>query len=289
MDWEDLRFFLAIGKAGSLSGAARILEVNQATVSRRLAALEGQLNVRLVDRLARESRLTSIGQTIFDDVLEIEAKAFAVKRKCLSAGATARTKVSITAPPILARHLLTPNLATLASTSPLVQLAILSEPHIASLSRLEADLALRLTPPIEDTDIVRKVGVMQFALYAHRDYPIAKDEQEWSFIGYTQRQGDFAHKRWLYDVINTRRIACEVSDLSHQYEAACTAIGIAGLPCFLGDSDKRLVKLASTHPMLSLNIWIAMHPDCRDDKVVRKTADDIVRLLEPLGLGLLSL
>jgi DNA-binding transcriptional LysR family regulator len=286
MDWEDLRFFLAIATASSLSGAARALDVNQATVSRRLAALEAQLNVRLVDRLPRESRLTAIGQQIMQDVLDIEERAFAIQRKCLSSRTAVRAKVTITAPPILARHFLAPNLAELTRMSPAVQLSILSEPHFVSLSRLEADLALRLSPPIEDTDIVKKVGKMQFALYAQRDYANARDEQKWEFVGYTDRQGDFAHKRWLYDVIGSSRVACEVTDLSHQYEAACSGVGVAGLPCFIGDRDNRLIKLDTDLPMLCLDIWVAMHPDRRNDTVVRKTADDILQLLEPLGLGL---
>jgi DNA-binding transcriptional LysR family regulator len=250
--------------------------------------LSGANNVRLVDRLARESRLTAIGQQIMQDVLDIEAKAFAVERKCLSSRAAVRAKVTITAPPILARHFLTPNLAKLARVSPLVQLSILSEPHFASLSRLEADLALRLSPPIENTDIAKKVGLMQFALYSQAGYANALDEQKWEFVGYTDRQGDFAHKRWLYEVIGSRRVACEVTDLSHQYEAACTGIGVAGLPCFIGDRDDRLVKLDSNLPMLGLDIWVAMHPDRRNDTVVRKAVEAILQLLVPLGLGLPS-
>jgi DNA-binding transcriptional LysR family regulator len=288
MDWEDLRFFLSVATTGSLTGAARALNVNQATVSRRLAALEAQLNVRLVDRLTRESRLTAIGQQILQDVLDIEAKAFAIERKCSSSKAAVRSKVTITAPPILARHFLTPNLVTLTTMSPMVQLSILSEPHFASLSRMEADLALRLSPPIEDTDIVKKVGLMQFSLYAKNDYPYALDEERWEFVGYTERQGDFAHKRWLYEIIGSKRVACEVTDLSHQYEAACTGIGVAGLPWFIGDRDDRLIKLENNLPMLNLDIWIAMHPDRRNDTVVRKTADAIFQLLEPFGLGLAS-
>lgn len=286
MDWEDLRFFLAIASAGSLSGAARTLNVNQATVSRRLAALEAQLNVRLVDRLPRESRLTEIGQQIMQDVLDIEAKAFAVERKCSSSKSAVRTKVAITAPPVLARHLLTPNLAGLCAMSPQVQLSIFSEPHFVSLARLEADLALRLSPPVEDTDISRKVGLMQFALYATAGYADALDEDKWEFVGYTDRQGDFAHKRWLYELIGPRRVVCEVTDLSHQYEVACTGIGVAGLPRFIGDNDDRLVRLHSQRSMLELDIWIAMHPDRRNDKVVRKAAELIVQLLEPIGLGM---
>ncbi|TDV50238.1 LysR family transcriptional regulator [Pseudomonas graminis] len=286
MNWEDLQFFLTIARSGSLSGAARVLGVNQATVSRRLASLEAQLNVRLVDRLPRESRLTAMGQQILQDALDIEAKSFAIERKCLASSTAVRTKVSITAPPILARHFLAPHLAALARLHPLVQLSILSESHVASLSRLEADLALRLALPIEDTDIIKKVGQMRFALYAGRDYPCVDDPQQWAFVGYTERQTDFAHKRWLYDVIGAKRVACELSDLSHQYEAACTGIGVAGLPCFLADPDPRLVRLQSSFPMLDLDIWVAMHPDSRGDPVVRHISQTIAQLLESIGLGL---
>ena len=286
MNWEDLQFFLTIARSGSLSGAARVLGVNQATVSRRLASLEQQLNVRLGDRLPRESCLTGVGQQILQDALDIEAKSFAIERKCLASNTTVRTKVSITAPPILARHFLAPHVATLARLHPLVQLSILSEPHVASLSRLEADLALRLALPIEDTDIIKKVGQMRFALYAGCDYPHAQDAEQWEFIGYTNRQADFAHKRWLYEVIGSKRVACELADLSHQYEAACTGIAVAGIPCFLGDADPRLTRLESSLPMLDLDIWVAMHPDSRGDPVVRHISQTIAQLLESVGLGL---
>lgn len=260
--------------------------VNQATVSRRLASLEGQLNVRLVDRLARESRLTAAGQQILQDALDIEAKSFAIERKCLASSTAVRTKVSITAPPILARHFMAPHVAALARLHPLVQLSILSESHVASLSRLEADLALRLALPIEDTDIIRKIGQMRFALYAGLDYPRAKTAQQWEFIGYTDRQADFAHKRWLYEVIGSKRVVCELSDLSHQYEAARSGIGVAGLPCFLADPDPRLTRLESSQPMLDLDIWVAMHPDSRGDPIVGHISQTIAQLLESIGLGL---
>jgi DNA-binding transcriptional LysR family regulator len=169
-----------------------------------------------------------------------------------------------------------------------VQLSIPSKSHVASLSRLEADLTLRLPPPIEDIDIIKKVGQMRFARYAGQDYPYANDDQQWAFVGYTDRQADFAHKRWLYDVIGSRLVACELSELSHQYEAACTGIAVVGLPCFIGDPDPRLIRLESHLPMLDFDIWVAMHPDSRSDNVVRHTAQAIAQLLGSCGLGLPS-
>src|SRR3546814_42791 len=97
---------------------------------------------------------------------------------------------------------------------PMVQLSILSEPHFASLSRMEADLALRLSPPIEDTDIVKKVGLMQFSLYAKNDYPYALDEERWEFVGYTERQGDFVSMAINFDPLLANRIDPQIGRAS---------------------------------------------------------------------------
>jgi DNA-binding transcriptional LysR family regulator len=286
MNWEDLRIFRAVARAGTLSGAARLLNVDQATVSRRLASLEGKLNVRLIERLPREARLTAIGQDVLAEVVDIEAKAFKVERMAMTSSNRERTKVTITAPPILARHFFAPNIHTLSRRFPLVQLAIVSESRFLSLSRLEADLAVRLAPGIQDTDIIRKIGGMEFALYAVKNYAYAADPTKWEFIGYTERQADFDHKRWLYEIIGARRVVCELTDLSNQYEAACTGIGVAGLPRFVGDADERLMKLSSDQPMLNLDIWIATHPDRRNDMLVRNASNAIAELIVSSGLGI---
>lgn len=285
MNWEDLRFFLAIGQSGTLSGAARALQVDQATVSRRLIALEASLGVRLVNRLPREAQLTAAGQQVLKQAMEIEKYAYSVKRITAGLGEQERTTVSISAPPILARHFLAPHLLSLSQKLEQAKLSILSESHFASLARMEADLAVRLATGSTDTDIIKKVGRVDFALYAARTYPYPSEPERWEFVGYTERQKDFDHKRWLYQVIGERRVSCEVSDLSNQYEAACSGIGVAGLPCFLADRDERLVRLDARETLLSLNIWMAIHPDRRNDALIRRTMVAIIELVEAVGLS----
>jgi DNA-binding transcriptional LysR family regulator len=90
-------------------------------------------------------------------------------------------------PPILARYFSASNLRRLAERNPAVQLFIFSEPHFDSLSRLDADLAARLSPAIEDTEISRKIGRLAFSLYAARDYPYIAVSASWEIIGYTDR------------------------------------------------------------------------------------------------------
>ncbi|HGM6308029.1 LysR family transcriptional regulator [Pseudomonas putida] len=285
MNWEDLRFFLAIGQSGTLSGAARALQVDQATVSRRLIALEASLGVRLVNRLPREAQLTAAGQQVLKQAMEIEKYAYSVKRITAGLGEQERTTVSISAPPILARHFLAPHLLSLSQKLEQAKLSIMSESHFASLARMEADLAVRLATGSTDTDIIKKVGRVDFALYAARTYPHQSEPARWEFVGYTERQKDFDHKRWLYQVIGERRVSCEVSDLSNQYEAACSGIGVAGLPCFLADRDERLVRLEARETLLTLNIWMAIHPDRRNDALIRRTMVAIIELVEAVGLS----
>ncbi|WP_256829466.1 LysR family transcriptional regulator [Pseudomonas sp. Pse1] len=284
MNWEDLRYFVAIASAGTLSGASRQLGVDQATVSRRLAALETDLGARLVDRQPRKAFLTPLGQEVLTHALKIEDSVFAVKRLSLSASSQSRAKITISAPPILARHFFAPQLLVLSQRLPQVQVSVLSESHVASLSKLEADLAIRLTPGTADSDIVKRIGEMQFGLYSTPSYANVANPQQWEFIGYTEYPVAFDHKNWLYQTIGNRRVVCEVADLSNQYEAACTGIGVAGLPCFLADQDERLLRLSSSQKMLSLGIFLALHPDRRNDQLVRDTSAVIMELITDLGL-----
>lgn len=285
MNWEDLRIFLAVANAGTISGAARHLSIDQATVSRRLATIELVLKGRLIERLPREARLTALGRTVRVEAGLMEERALAIQRIALSATSETHTRITLSAPPILARHLLAPHINTLAQRLARVQLTVFSESHFVSLAKVEADVALRLAPGDRDTDIVKKIGQMPFALYATADYPRRTDEANWEFVGYTERQTNFEHKEWLYRTIAARRVACEVMDLSNQYEAACSGIGVAGLPCFLADADPRLVKLATRQPMLNLGIWLAIHPDRRNDVLVRRTMSAVTELIRDSGLA----
>lgn len=286
MNWEDLRFFLAIARAGTISGAAKGLNVDQATVSRRLASLEAGLGIQLFIRLPRESRLTPIGEKILSEAKEIEERFFAVARLSSVAKTPLRSRVAISAPPILARHFFAPAVFDMAQQNPDIQLSIQSEAQFVSLSKMEADLSLRLSPPIEESDIIRKAGLMRFGLYAATHYRNIKNPSGWEFIAYSHSKPDFEHKRWLYGVIGNRKISCEVSDLSNQFEAACSGIGVAGLPCFLADNESRLIKLPTEQSMLTLDIWLAKHPDLRDDVQIRKLSQTISEFLNNKGLGL---
>lgn len=274
-DWEDLRHFLAVAQAGSLSGAARRLKVDHATVSRRLAALEAALQATLVERLPRSCRLTAVGEQVLDHAAQIEAGAFAIERTARGAQTQLQGKVVVSAPPVLAVHFLAKQVLTFQQRYPQLRLSIVSQVQQASLDRREADIAVRLLRPTQNSYVARRLGVMPYAMYASRDYAFRDEPSAWGFIAYDPDYNEMPHQRWLHAAAGPRPIVCEVSDITSQQVAARTGIGVANLPCFMGDHDPELVRLPFQGEGFSREIWLVLHAEMKRTQPIRAVADFI--------------
>jgi DNA-binding transcriptional LysR family regulator len=182
IDWEDLRHFLALAEGGSLSEAARRLNVDHTTVARRLASLEKTLDLRLVDRLPRAVLLTPEGRRIAEAGKGIEDTIFAVARAAAGAGSSLAGPVRISAPPAFATAVLAPRIAAWRTRFPAIAITLLGEVGAADLGHRQADISLRLSrPDKESPDLVaRKVGELSFAFYAAQGYDMP--EPDWAFI-----------------------------------------------------------------------------------------------------------
>lgn len=282
-DWENLRHFMAVGRSGTLSGAARALKVDHATVSRRLAALEAELDVVLVDRLPRSCRLTAVGQQVFDQAVAMESAADGVVRIARAAHTPLVGKVTLSAPPVLAAHLLAQHLAEFRSRYPDIRLSLAAQAQQVSLSRREADVALRLVRPEETGSFAQKLGTMPFGLYARRDYAHRETPDRWQFIAYDESLADMPQQKWLLGIAGTRPVACELSDISGHLTAARAGAGVAGLPCFLGDTDPDLMQIGEDVPFFSRDIWLVVHRDLRKTPSVRAVMDFVIALITRHG------
>ncbi|MDH7804477.1 MULTISPECIES: LysR family transcriptional regulator [unclassified Rhizobium] len=282
-DWENLRHFLAVARSGTLSGAARALKVDHATISRRLAALEAELDVTLVDRLPRSSRLTTIGQQVFDQAIAMENAADGIARIARAAHTPLVGKVTLSAPPVLAAHVLAQHLAQFRSRYPDIRLSLAAQAQQVSLSRREADVALRLVRPEENGSFTRKLGTMAFGLYARSDYVHRDAPDRWQFIAYDESFADMPQQKWLLGIAGTRPIACELNDISGHLIAVRAGAGVAGLPCFLGDADPNLVPVGKDIPAFSRDIWLLVHRDLRKTPSVRAVMDFVVALIARHG------
>ncbi|KJF67074.1 LysR family transcriptional regulator [Rhizobium nepotum] len=282
-DWENLRHFLAVARCGTLSGAARALKVDHATVSRRLAVLEAELDVMLVERLPRSCRLTTIGQQVFDQAVTMEGAADGVARVARAAHTPLIGKVTLSAPPVLAAHLLAQHLAQFRTLYPDIRLSLAAQAQQVSLSRREADVALRLVRPKEAGNVARKLGTMAFGLYARRDYAHRDRPDQWQFIAFDENFVDMPQQKWLLGIAGRRPVACELNDIGGHLIAVRTGAGVAGLPCFMGDADPDLVRIGEGLPSFSRDIWLLVHRDLRKTPSVRAVMDFVVALINERG------
>jgi DNA-binding transcriptional LysR family regulator len=279
IDWEDVRHFVAVAQSGTLSGAARSLKVDHATVSRRVAALEAALDVRLVDRLPRSCRLTAVGRQVFERAVEMEMAAHGIARLAKAAHAPHFGRITLSAPPVLVTHLLAEQLARFRVDYPDIRLSLSAQPQRVSLSRREADVAVRFVQPDEAGSVTRKIGTMAFGLYAHRSYAHLAAPERWEFIAWDQAYADMPAQSWLLGIAGGRPVVCELTHSSEHLIAVRAGVGVAGLPCFIGDRDRDLVRIDESAPNFARDIWLVVHRDLRKTPAVRAVMDFVSAII----------
>lgn len=279
IDWEDIRHFMAVAEAGTLSGAARTLKVDHATVSRRLAALEAALDVRLVDRLPRACRLTTIGEAVRERGAAMMAEADGIARLAKAAHAPLVGRVALSAPPVLVAPLLARHLARFHEDFPDIRLSLAAQGEQISLSRREADIAVRLVRPKETGSVTRKIGAMPFGLYAYRSYVHLSAPERWQFIAFDQTYAEMPQQQWLLGIAADRSVVCELNYIGEHLIAARAGVGVAGLPLFLGEADPDLMRLDRDGPAFSRDIWIVVHRDLRNAEPIRAVMDFVARVV----------
>ncbi len=272
LDWTDLQHFLVLAREGSLSAAARQLGVDHVTVARRVAALEASIALKLVDRRPRSYALTEDGRRIAALGKTMEDVAFAVERAAQASKTGIDGEISISAPPSLANLLIAPKLIRLRQQHPGIVIKLIGEKRTASLSRREADLALRLSRPAQPGLIARRIGHFEFGLYGSPAYLKATPPQAFTFIAYDASMNETPQQQWLKEIAGSRDIVLRTNDLENQAAAARAGVGLAALPRFLGDQDSRLARHDSGGRPAGREVWLVVHRDLRRAPAVRAVA-----------------
>ncbi|MBK1836904.1 LysR family transcriptional regulator [Azospirillum sp. YIM B02556] len=283
MNWDDLRVFLALADSGSLSATARMLGVDHSTVARRVAALEADLGVRLFDRLPRGYAPTAEGEEFAALARRVEDGVLAVERHARGQPGEPAGTVRLSAPPAFASHFLAPRLAGLRRILPKLVVELVGDARAVSLTRREADLALRLRRPEDDGLIARRIGAMGYGLYATPGYLAGRDEAGWEFIGYDDSLDHVPQQRWLRQLAGRRPFVFRANDLMSLRGAATAGIGIAAIPHFLGRSpDSGLIPVrpaALLQPPEPRELWLLVHGDLRRSARVRAVMDALVSII----------
>ena len=274
LNWENLRYLGALAKGGSLSAAARLLDVEHATVARRISALETELGVRAVDRRGRKLLLTAEGERLATIAERMEREVMAAERLAVSSRHGIVGTVTLSAPPAYAAATLVAPLTRLQGEHPELTIEVIGEVRKASLERREADIAVRLDRPRDGSLSIVRLGTMTFNLYASPSYVAATDTANWTFIGYgDELMRDSPQSRHLQILKEGRPVRFLANTAEMQLSAARAGAGVAILPDFLAEADTGLVVISADIAPLKRDIWLVVHTDVRTAPAVRAVVD----------------
>lgn len=292
LEWDDLRSFLAIARHGSLSAAARALKVTQTTMGRRLEGLHAKAGARLLQRTPTGFVLTPAGERVMANVERMEAEALSIERAITGEDARIAGQVRITTVESFGARILTPLLKPLLDRQPELEIELITDTRSLSLSRREADVALRLAEFEQHEAVVRRVGDMAFGLYASPGYLDARGRPnlDAGSPGHAcvSLQEDLAllpEAKQLAEVMREGRVRLRANSREAQLQAALVGFGLAILPCYLV-LDQKLVELPLPKGRLMRGIWLGVHRDTRHTPRIRLVLDQLSQGLREQALAL---
>lgn len=278
IDWDDVRIFLALARAGSLTAAARSLRVEHTTVARRIGQLEQALGLHLFDRLPRGWILTSEGEQLAGRAAQMEEQAHEFLREAAD-GVQLSGTVRLSAAPSVGQEYLLPRLCAIHQRWSGVTLELVVETRVAVLSRREADLALRVGRPQDPGLAARLLGHMAYGLYCRAGYTEERSEADWQFVGYDDSLAHTAEQQWLDTLRGGRSYALRANTLALQRDAVRMGIGLAVLPHFMAAGDPQLERLPCDGGPAARELWLVVHPDVRRSPRVRLIADLVTEVI----------
>lgn len=274
LNWDDLRLILAISVAGSLSGAGRALGVSHATVFRRLGDIEERMGVKLFERSRRGYVATLAGEEAAAAARRIESEVLAVERRVAGRDLRPSGTVRVTTTDTLLIGLLSPVFTAFRKTYAEIELEVAVSNDLFSLSRREADVAVRPSSVLPEPLTGRKIATIAQAVYGHRDYVTktadGADLRAAAWVGPDDTMGYRPLERWMRENGLAEVVRYRINTVLGMLAAVRDGAGLAVLPCYLADEDERLVRLGQTLPDLSTDLWLLTHPDLRDTVRVRE-------------------
>lgn len=271
MDWDDLRTFLAVAQEGTIRGAAKVLKVNHSTVSRRINAFEDQLQVRLFERQPTGYVLTPAGEDVLGSAQSVKEHIDGLQRRVLGQDTKLTGPLRVTLPDVLAIKLLAPNFAEFAANYPGIELEVNVSYETMNLSKREADIAIRITDKPPETLVGRRVAQYSNCCYASPAYLESHDlraaPRDANWIGWTD---ELTSPKWVIESeFPDMPVRYRFPNLLMQLEAARAGMGVAKIPCFLGDPDPGVIRVSGTEPEPSWTVWLLTHEDLRHTARIR--------------------
>jgi DNA-binding transcriptional LysR family regulator len=291
IDWDDVRYFLAAAREGSVRAAAKRLGVNHATVLRRIAQLEERLGAQMFEKLPSGYRLTAAGEEVLEFADQMQASSHQLETRVFGRDQSVRGLLRVTLPPPLAAHLLMPDFAEFVRLHPGIEMEILSSGELANLTNREADVAIRVVYdrealPLNLHGLKGPELLGGFYMSGNRlaEWRAGPRDLRWIAIS------GHGVPDWTSEgEARTTGVPFRTMDLETQIAAVRQGIGITALPCFVGDTDPLLERVPSTDLHLYGPVWILTQGETRKTERVRLFTEFVSRRLAayaPLLAGL---
>lgn len=281
-DWALVRSFLAVLDAGSLLGAARRLGAQQPTLGRHVAQLEAQLGAPLFERTGRGVTPTALAQAIAPAARQMAQGADALAQALAGRRALAGGTVRITTSQVAAVWLLPPLLAPLLAEEPGLQIELVASNALSNLLRREADIAVRMVRPVQQSLVARKMGDIPLVAAAHRSYlaragtpRVPADLLQHRLIGYDQDDTIVRGFARLGTPLSREHFALRTDDQVTYGQLLAQGAGIGFVAAYNLAQWPGVVPLLPQLKIPPLPCWLAVHREIRGNPLVRRVFDHL--------------
>jgi len=285
-DWNDLRYFLELSRQGKLIRAATRLQVDHTTVSRRITALEKQLDVRLFDKSPRGYQLTDAGLRLLPMAEEIETRSHRLYQDISGKDARLSGTVRVATSEGLGTHVIANHVAEFHQEHPDIVIELVAETRRMSLSKREADIAITFGRPDSGRLIGWKLCDYRLKLYATREYldshaPIhtVEDLSQHHFVSYIDDLIEMPELRFFESTIRNAHVVFRSTNVSAQVNAINCGIGLGLLHGFMLPEEPQLVAVLHDEVSVQRAYWLMVHEDLRHVARVDAVCGFLTRVL----------
>lgn len=281
VDWDDLRFVLAVARTGSALRAARALKVNQTTVSRRIAQIESAIGADLFESRQNGQILTPLGQIVATGAERIESEVLALECTITAQQRTLSGSVRFTSSEVLANGIIAPFLRNFRKLHPAVMIELIADDRRLDIGRSEADVALRAGARPEGGGIVaQRLPNSAWAAYCSQAYadehgcPDGLGELDsHAIVGFEGALVQAPAALWLARLAPNAPVNTRSNSLTNHISAVKAGLGVGVLPCFVGDADADLLRCSAPIKEAEAELWLIVREDLKQALHVRAFVD----------------
>jgi DNA-binding transcriptional LysR family regulator len=284
--WDDLRYFLELSRQGKLVKAAVRLHVDHTTVSRRIAVLEKQLDVRLFDKSPGGYQLTDAGLRLLPMAETIEAQSNQLYQEISGKDARLSGTVRVATPEALGSQVIARHVTEFRIEHPDIEIELVAETRRMSLSKREADIAINFARPDSGRLISWKLCDYRLKLYAARQYLDAHpainnqdDLAQQNFVSYIDDLIEMPELRFFENTIKNAHVVFRSTNVSAQYNAILDGIGLGLVHCFMAQNEERLKPVLPDQIWVDRTYWLLVHEDLRQVARVDAVCQFLTRVL----------